>query len=293
MIGRGVRMFILAAVVAAPGAGGGPVIYEPFDYWVPADPPVDPGLGGLGGTSDIGLDGTWSVRDIKGQLRVYEDSVGWGDVGTVGGGVTRHNGNYYSRAQRAVSPGALDGLLDDGGELWFSLITSHLGANMVNTEFFFSLGTDGHYISDNRHQDDGGTERPSGRMLNSGSGVGIQWWRNHLNTVYWDGNEGVPVNSGSKPPKELVIEAVDGVGTLINPVNFVVVRCQWKAAGSMDVIEVYLPDHLLNLGAPIATQSADLDQAQFDTVGFFFKEHPSIDEIRFGATYDDVLPPKE
>ena len=59
---------------------------------------------------------------------------------------------------------------------------------------------------------------------------------------------------------------------------------------SNDTLNFYLPGTDLAMGSVMHTTSAVLDQSAFDTITFSAKAAgKAIDEIRFGATYDDVI----
>jgi hypothetical protein len=73
----------------------------------------------------------------------------------------------------------------------------------------------------------------------------------------------------------------------------IVGKILWGAdASANDTITIYLPGADLALPlAPVSSKTAVLDQSLFNTISFATKTEgdPQIDEIRFGATYDDAV----
>jgi hypothetical protein len=56
-----------------------------------------------------------------------------------------------------------------------------------------------------------------------------------------------------------------------------------------DTIELYNPDTDLSLGSVISTLTTAVDQANFDTITFERGDGVLMDEVRFGASADEVL----
>lgn len=55
-------------------------------------------------------------------------------------------------------------------------------------------------------------------------------------------------------------------------------------------LTVYVPDTDLNLGNPVATLVIPaVDQSEFDTVALLTKDNGCMDEIRYGASLQDVM----
>lgn len=114
-------------------------------------------------------------------------------------------------------------------------------------------------------------------MSSSGEGLGFRF-KNGLQATSWD--------AGS---------ATSGAGASVSTATlYLVVGQMIFGAGDADadIINLYLPDTNLNLGGIVSTRSAVLDQTVFNTVTFANKADTTgdrFDEIRFGATSDDVL----
>jgi hypothetical protein len=76
----------------------------------------------------------------------------------------------------------------------------------------------------------------------------------------------------------------------------IVGKVTWGADGTTpDKVDIYLPDTGLNLGSVKSTVSAIIDQSTLDTIAFTASVYSpgnnyyNIDEIRFGAGYNDVV----
>jgi len=86
------------------------------------------------------------------------------------------------------------------------------------------------------------------------------------------------------PNGTLALNSTDEARALI------VGEIDWTSTG--ETITLYAPDESLSIGSPVVslTTPLNLDNANFDTLSFLFKNGPEIDEIRFGATAGDVMP---
>lgn len=227
---------------------GNAYIYEPF-----ADP--DPSL--VENPTGAGLARRWT-----GGLNVAPGSMSYGDLPTSGNQV--FNGGANTSAGGLIRPEFAEaGLLDHGGELWFSFLTNN--TTSVNTAAYFLLGTDqaGFFSG----------------MPDGGEGIGVNL-----------ANGSIPQATTWAPGRS----AATSSGSIASDTTALVVgKITWGAdAASPDTIEIYLPGTDLILpAAPVSTQSAVLDQSQFDIVCFGGKNagSPKIDEIRFAANYNDVI----
>jgi len=247
---------VLGVVIAISGSSQAePVIYEPFDD---SDSTLN------GNSTGTGLTGTWANS-----YDVEASDMSWGSLATSGYQVKMPN--TYGRNGRAAAQldGSLSGagLLDDGATLWFSTLLRTNQAFGANPDFGFALGTDSVWGRNNIP------------MLNSGDGIGFKIKNGQLRPAYWiDGSR----------------YEVAGPGLTTSTVYLVVGEITWGADGSSnDTIQMYLPDTDFNLGSALASHSGVLDQSTFDTLTFAAKtDGPllmAVDEIRFGATYDDVI----
>jgi len=197
------------------------------------------------------------AAEWTGSASVVSPGLTYGNLATSGNTASVDNTNGRDTVD-------FSGFLDDGDTLWFSvLLNVKFG---TNEGFGFALGTDN--LNDNN-----GTT-----MSGSGNGFGIRG-KGSFKAGYWEngGSNESGVGGGSSLTTALV------VGEMIFNAD----------SAQDDTINIYLPDTDLNLGSVVSSISATLDQTTFDTVGFAAKgstSGDSVDEIRFGATYEDVSP---
>ncbi len=245
-----------------PSGPGGAILYEPFNY--------DAGniAGNDGGT---GFGGAWSntrnspVVDYPGKI--------WGALTAAGGFV---KGNAWSGIQRPIGTSLFDaGLMSNGATLWFSVIFDLDGQNTANADISLSLGTD-RFVSS--------TFGERENLLGTGSeGIGVTHSGGVIEGVYWQdvGGDGV----GERTENDSTLNIGAGRGLVVG-------RIDWGADGSAnESLTLYAPDTNLNQGSPIMAiwSVPALDQSAFDTLAIQFKDTSQVDEIRFGATYDDVV----
>ena len=212
------------------------------------------GLDGQGGSTDFGFAGKW-VGDKKGGL-IQSQGLSYGNL-PVTGMALKWNGTSITRPLNA-SALADRGLLADGAELWFSLLLT--GRECVNL--------------------------PSGRVVledsrkNARNSIGMLFWRYSTPMAEIRG-DGVGRNSVSRA----------GIGTA--PV-LVVGKITWGIdSNAEDTAQIYLPGKDLALPPPNPSQatSAVMDQSNLDSIRIESQggEGLTIGELRFGATYADVV----
>ncbi len=247
-----------------------PVIYEPFDY--DTIPDVIEDLSGQNG--GVGFSGPWSSTKRDG--RILEENNTWGFLPVTGGRAASY---MRSAPHRSLDSSLADaGLLENGATLWFSYVEDILGQNMTNLEFKFALTTDsfeGDYY--NRHD-----------LRNNGWGIGVSSSQTHIRGAYWL-DDGDGDGFGERTESGIVMQ-------LDSNANFralFVGKIEWGATDTdAEKLTLYAPGQDLALGDPIlsAWETPPLDQSQFDTLAIQWKDSEvTIDEIRFAATYDDVL----
>ncbi|MCH7226883.1 hypothetical protein [Haloferula sp. A504] len=253
-----------------------PLVYEGFDYET----------GGVGGNNGgTGFTGAWST--VKAAPQVTSPGLSWGSLEVAGNSVIGSSGTGGA-ARDIGATSVLDsgGLMGNGETLWFSVLLELGTETVVNVDCNFSLGTDGfaNYIQ--------GTDPFARRLdLQSGEGIGFALSNVNSNTgridgAYWqdDGD----ADSYANRVKSTGTATFDRETSLL-----IVGKIDWGADDlAAETLTLYAPDASLNLGTPVlaATSLVALDQSAFDTVAFQLKADVKIDEIRFGATSDDVLP---
>jgi hypothetical protein len=97
-----------------------------------------------------------------------------------------------------------------------------------------------------------------------------------------------------------IVNAVNGVAAPRNRVKdnlplqtptFVVGKFTWGANGAAnDLFEIFLPGTNLVLPAAADSSTFVIDQSTFDELGIWMRfSRAQVDEIRFGASYEDVI----
>ncbi|MCF7731442.1 MAG: immune inhibitor A [Akkermansiaceae bacterium] len=282
---------------------GAALIDEPFDYELNPDL-SEPNIGGKAGGT--GWTGAWAHQ--WGPAKVFDGGLAWGSLKTTGRRVKAPGHNAIYRPIGATLADA--GLLDNGATLWFSFVADLRDQGIItNLEFHVALATDSFLAG--WGGDANGNERYTRmhHLLNNGEGIGISaqpmnrsgTMHAQFRTAFWQDN-GENDNDAKDGP--------DGYGNLhksgdnlwfgiTQETALVVAKIEWGAdAGAGETITLYLPGENFwtpgggyDLGEAIQTETTvALDQSLFDTVSIMWKDTPGLDEIRFGATMEDVLP---
>jgi len=274
---------VVVGVVVALGGSlqAAPAIYEPFDY--PAG-----GLNGKSGSSEVGLTGTWGANA---ETLVVPGSLTWGGLATTGGSIG--NLTYYVNrygGTRAVSASALagNGLLNDGATLWFGLEMGYgrdaagTAANLSNARLGFALansqfngGNYDYWIVNEGEQLGSGLGVVLGRISNVNGRVVAAQFRDLAS------GDGVAGN---------VLGSWTGTGTTLknDEHGLFVGKIVWGEAS--DSIEIYQLGTDLSLPAsPISTLTVSVNQSTYDTITFARGDPMTMDEIRFGRTFEDVI----
>jgi autotransporter-associated beta strand protein len=228
---------------------GTALIYEPFD--MPAGSLLRDQSGGLG------LDGTWAAGATN---EVATGSLTFGTLPVFGNRIVRSSGNGSCSINSGTTL-ADAGLLDHGAELWFSFLCPN--PDNINVSPALVLGNE--------------TLGNSTTVANSGSAIGVRLVQGKSveGTIFAGG--GVAASSPT--------QATLGTSELA----LVVGRISWGATPfSPDTIEVFTPGTNLVPDTPQSV-SAVVDQSAFRVISMWGNvTAPNIDEIRFGATFEDV-----
>jgi hypothetical protein len=241
--------------MTAMSANAATIIYEPFAQEAGA-------LNGKAG--GLGL-GSWTAT--SGITVVSPATLTYGDLANAGGEANVPTAG--SITARATTTSALldNNLLDDGATLWFSVMFQKSANGGANEKTGFALGN--------------AALNPAFNGLNmAGQGVGFaSMGGSSVNAGVW--NNGNVSTGGGK--------AI----SLSTPV-LVVGKIEWGAtAGDVETITIYTPDtsDLATLGTGGSKTIAGFDQSTLNIVSFGQRNSNGTqlyDEIRFGATYDDV-----
>ncbi len=255
---------------------GNAVIYEPFDY------AVGP-LNLKSGNSEVGLEGMWNGSPTA---LVTAGTLSYGTLPVGGAKLSDFTGGQNNFIGfRAIRSSALagNGLLDGGATLWFSVLMGYdTGGNLTNTTLAFALAnsqfTSGNY-----------SYQIANESPQLGSGLGAVLGRS-------DGSNGHIRAAQFQDPSfgtgfSGIVYGTDIAGSflLAGKHALVVGKIVWGATPTdFDTLQLYLPDTDLNLGSVKSTLSVKVDQSTYDTITFERGDKVLLDEIRFGASYDDV-----
>ena len=239
-------------VSAAPR--GTAVIYEPFDMTAATALNDKPG--------GIGLDGNW----VAGAgVDTTSGSFTYGTAPNVlpifGNRIVRttSNGTIYI----SVGPSLAEaGLLNDGAQLWFSFLCPN--PNNINVTPNLVFGND--------------SLSSTTSVSNSGNAIGVRI------------NQGTAVQAITCLGGGIVATSATQATLAASELALVVGKITWGATpAAVDTIGIYTPGTNLALDTP-QSATAVLDQSTFNVISSWGNGNtPNIDEIRFGATYADVI----
>lgn len=230
---------------------GNALIEEPF-----ADPDRTLGSNPAG----RGLQGPWeSTTTILDYPNLF-----FGSLPNSGRSVFRRMGSNATSARVLIGPELeASGLMDDGASLWFSFLTRNVSGS--DNSIQLALGTAG--IA-------GSSGIPD--LGNAGQAIGVSVNQNgSTQAATWSPTVAAGSASGAIAQGD---------------VGLVVGKITWGAdASSPDLVEIFLPaTDMAQPASAISSASAVLDQSRFDTLSFSGSDI-RLDEIRFAATYDDVI----
>jgi len=244
---------------------GAALVYEPFEA---ATGSLNGATAGTG--SGTGLTGNWSATNTG---VIETESFSYGDLQHTGNQASIDEGTSGNQSANASTTSALStaGLLDDGATLWFSTMFKATAGSGSNEHSGFGLGT-------------GNFGTTFNGVTQAGDGVGFYKQGNGLKAATWlGGGKQETVSGGS-------ISITFGDSVLL------VGKVEWGATNADDhTVTLYNPSttDMATLGTGVSTTVSNFDQSLLDTVGFADKDSGGVqtyDEIRFGATLDDVTP---
>ena len=239
------------------------LLYEPFDY----------ATGGISGENGgAGFAGPWASH--KNNPNVDPQSKYWGSLLTLGNHI---RGAAWSNCSRPIGTTISNaGLMANGATLWFAVIFDFEKQNTTNADLNMGLTTDIFVPGDYGNK----------QNLEAGEGIGVTHSRAMIQGAYWQNNDADAIAERTTANSSITLNSTDNARVLL------VGKIEWGAddlAG--ETLTLYAPDEELVMGSPILNPwtTAALDQSQFDLVALEFKDTPKMDEIRFGATYDEVI----
>ncbi len=259
--------FVASIAATAGWANAAAVIHESFAY-VPPDTRLN---GNTGGT---GLAGSWTAPDTG---AVEAANLSYGSLET-SGSATVAKGFNASSPYIGVGATTLNGLLDDGGELWMSFLFRVNTANNIR----FAIGLGDTYVTSN------GDLNPAVTGAQA-IGFAIPYFPEEAYPVMWTTND-YDGGNVQNAPSGLTSGSAFTIGD--NTTYLFVLHAQWNANGTLnDSLTLYTPGTDLVLGSAASTYEGVLSQDSFDTLFFTADQTLGIlDEIRVGATYASVTP---
>ena len=272
-----IRHLLLATAILFVGttAYGQQVIYEGFEYV--------PGSNLASQNSGTGWGGGWTTTQINNNATVH--SVGgaltFEGLEVTGAGVARATRSGQSSASRTLSPASIADLTADNSTVWFSVLVNAVVGDGQHGNTFGTIVFGSQQLN------------ATGSGANNGAGIGIANNGDAFGVGFGGTNgsfdtamvQGVSFENGNLMQSIADREVVGANTTLL------VGKIDWAANGSADTMTVYLVDDVASpLNEVLTTMTIDVDQAQFDTISIADGQTSAFDEIRFGATLDDVLP---
>jgi hypothetical protein len=275
--------FLLVAGIGlvASAAQGAAIVYEPFTF-------PDVGTELEGNTGGAGL-GTW---DNTGTPQEPTGDLTFGDLPTAGQAVSSRDpslGNSLWGRVRVPITADISGLLVDGGEMWFSIRVAKPNSN--GARLGLAIGDSAAGTNGNLDNEAAGDEQAIGGFLSRNTAK--------FHSLIWEQNStsGATSNlqSGSSPTEttasDIVLDAGNGFSVLI------VGHAQWGAnAAATDALTLYSPSStdVTSIGAVRAVSEGVVSQDSFDTLSLVSGSNAGgtvyYDEIRIGATFEDVVP---
>ncbi|VGO16267.1 hypothetical protein PDESU_04858 [Pontiella desulfatans] len=246
------RWISLVAVMAVAGTvqAADPLVYEGFEYDTTTGGIESASLGG-----GVGLSGAWGSSDAAGSFfNVTSGSFSLGSLTVSSNKLKRTNTGGVEAIERTISASL-------PSEFWFSV----LHETSATTQFGIGGGAFGDGSSGN------------GNMA-TGPGFGFTHKGGNLGAAVWPAGSAVSVSVGGT-----VAKSDNNVLLLVGHVK--------RNVGGNDTVDLYEVDATLVLpGAPLSTVSQPTAAGSLNTLTISSNRGPGIDEIRVGATYNDVVP---
>ncbi|MFZ9935498.1 MAG: hypothetical protein ACO3JG_00410 [Luteolibacter sp.] len=241
-------------------SAAGPLLYEGFDYPVSKEATHSSLAGANGGT---GWGGGW--KETKWPMAdAVEPGLAFGRLGVKGNAATS-TASSWGHATRATGDTlSKAGLLSNAATLWFSIVIDNSAASS-GVKNGLALGT-GAFSGDAQE-----------KMPQGSFGVGLmQSGYDKVMAACWADGSLSTGNTGIYPTQATLF-----VG-----------KIEWGATDDAnETLTIYAPGTDLKLGNPVAKLIIPaVNQSEFDTVALLTKDNGRMDEIRFGAGSNDVIP---
>lgn len=268
-------------VLVAGSAHGETLIYEGFDYTAVGDDLI-----GKGGTTEVGLTGTWDDAETAGGNNMFlkENSLSFSNLATSGNHIGFESNQSNDIYNRGLGTPAFT-----QDTIYFSFLFEKLQDNFDADKEGFALMNgvldDGRFDSGNLGQAD-----RHGFAVAAVDGSNLQ-------AVAYDGTTGTRVVSD--PADSVPITAVNGdsdtstsnvdVSMIVGEISFGTGTDGADAFNLYDVTDDGSLDASdLNL---VASIEADVDESLLDTLNLTRQVNVNYDEVRIGESLNDVLVP--
>ena len=250
------------------------LIYDGFDY---ESVPLASGDNIAGADGGTGFTGAWA--NTRNTPDFILPGYTAGSLPVVGGAI---QGNAWSGVARPIGSTLADAnLLDDGATLWMSVIFDLTGQNTTNADLNLALTNAPKFHSSTF----GDRENLEGE---TNEGIGITHSGGFIQAVYWQNNDGATDTVAERTESANSSLKLGGTG---NPTTaLIVMKIEWGVGAGDETVTLYAPDNDLNqVEVLAATAFPAIDQSLFNNLALQFKDTSRMDEIRFGATFEDVI----
>lgn len=249
----------ILAIAIIPSAAG-PLLYEGFDY---ADSRESNNASLAGANGGTGWGGGW--KETKWPMAdAVEPGLAFGRLGVKGNAATS-TASSWGHATRATGETlSKAGLLNNGATLWFSIVIDNSAA-ASGVKNGLALGT-GAFSGDAQE-----------KMPQGSFGIGLlQSGYEKVVAACWADGSLSTGNTGIYPTQATLF-----VG-----------KIEWGSTDEAnETLTIYAPGADLKLGNPVAKLVIPAaNQSKFDTVALLTKDNGRMDEIRYGAGAQDVIP---
>ncbi|MDB4265383.1 arylsulfatase [bacterium] len=263
------RLGILGASFMLLGKSHATLVYEAFDY------PADLSIAGQGAAAD-GWAGSW-VNSGGSNQPVSVAGQSFPDLQVTGLAAQRPVRNGNGAITRPISATSQTALTANGSTAWFSVLMTATGGDG------FAVNSYGTFIFGDAPLS-GGSGTSAAPIQGAGNAFGVSF----AGTGGGGDFSAMRIQAVAYDGGALTQQSPTTVGS---GTSLIVGRIDWAANGSNDTLNLYLVTNLeADLGAPFATITSDLDQANFNQISIGDSQTSVFDEIRFGAALDDVLP---
>ncbi len=280
--------FAIAGLALAAGtAHGALLVYEGFDYTNVNDP-----LGGKGGTSEVGLTGTWAdASSNANDMYLKSGSLQFGDIATSGnhiGYLSNADSDRYNRQFTSAVTTTIGNTGAANGSLYFSFLFEKLqnnfGADREGLAIMNGILPAARFDGSNNP----GASGRHGIAVAAVGGSGLQ-------AVIYDGTAGTRTVSGGSIPIS-VVNGGSNTSTSNVAVNFIVGEILFGqgAGGTHQFNLYYAPTTSIDFEdlseyTLAASIDGDFDESLLNTLNLTRQVNVNYDEVRIGTTFDSVI----